>query len=79
MEGFRFITDDDTARFCNRVTEVLQNGWKLNGEPKMTFNKKREVMRYGYAVIKNVSNKKYSKKIYLSTMQIKLQCNNPGV
>ena len=37
---YRFITDDDTARFCNRVTEVLQNGWKLNGEPKMTFNKK---------------------------------------
>jgi len=23
MKGYRFITDDDTARFCNRVTEAL--------------------------------------------------------
>ena len=39
MKGYRFITDDDTARFCNRVTEALSNGWKLYGEPKMTFDK----------------------------------------
>ena len=38
MKGYRFITDDDTARFCNRVTEALSNGWKLYGEPKMTFD-----------------------------------------
>ena len=64
----RFITDDDTARFCNRVTEVLSNGWKLYGEPKMTFDKKRGIMRCGQAVIKNVPNKKYSKKINLSSI-----------
>ena len=58
MKGYRFITDDDTARFCNRVTEALSNGWKLYGEPKMTFDKKRGIMRCGQAVIKNVPNKK---------------------
>ena len=41
MKGYRFITDDDTARFCNRVTEVLSNRWKLYGKPKVTFKKKK--------------------------------------
>ena len=40
MKAYRFITDDDTSQFCHRVTEALSNGWKLYGEPKMTFNKK---------------------------------------
>ena len=68
MRGYRFITDDDTTRFCNRVTEALSNGWKLYGETKMTFDKKRGVMRCGQAVTKNVPKKKYSKKINLSTI-----------
>ena len=66
MKGYRFITDDDTSVFCHRVTEALSNGWKLHGEPKMIFNKKRGVMRCGQAVIKS-SPKKYSKKMSLSS------------
>ena len=68
MKGYRFITDDDTSEFCHRVTEALSNGWKLYGEPKMTFDKKRGVMRCGQAVIKNSPKKKYSKKISLSSI-----------
>ena len=45
MKGYRFITDDDTIDFCQRVTEVLSDGWKLHGEPKMTYDHKRKVMR----------------------------------
>ena len=41
MKGYRFITSDDTLEFCHRVTEALSNGWKLYGEPKMTFDKKK--------------------------------------
>jgi hypothetical protein len=37
-------------------------------EPKMTFDKKRGVMRCGQAVIKNSPKKKYSKKISLSSI-----------
>ncbi|MFZ9131514.1 MAG: DUF1737 domain-containing protein, partial [Methylophilaceae bacterium] len=55
MKGYRFITDDDTSKFCHRVTEALSNGWKLYGEPKMTFDKKRGVMRCGQAVVKDSS------------------------
>ena len=62
MKGYRFITDDDTARFCNRVTEALSNGWKLYGEPKMTFDKKRGIMRCGQAVIKMFQIKNTQKK-----------------
>lgn len=68
MRGYRFITDDDTERFCKRVTEALSNGWKLYGEPKMTYDNKRGVMRCGQAVIKNVPTKKYSNKINLSSI-----------
>ena len=48
--------------------EALSNGWKLYGEPKMSFDKKRGVMRFGQAVTKNVPKKSYSEKIYLSSI-----------
>ena len=68
MKGYRFITEDDTPEFCHRVTEALSNGWKLYGEPKMTFDQKRGKMRCGQAVIKSSSNKRYTKKINLSSI-----------
>ena len=68
MKGYRFITDDDTSKFCHRVTEALSKGWKLYGEPKMTYDKKRGVMQCDQVVIKSSSNKKYSKKINLSSI-----------
>jgi len=68
MKGYRLITDDDTSRFCHRVTEALSNEWKLHGDPKMTFDKKRGVMRCGQGVIKNSPKKNYSKKISLSSI-----------
>ena len=68
MKGFRYITDDDTSEFWHRVTEALSNDWKLYGEPKMTFDKKRGVMRCGQGVIKSAPKKKYSKKMSLSSI-----------
>ena len=44
MKGYRFITDDDTVDFCQRVTEALSNGWKLHGEPKMTYDEVNDMM-----------------------------------
>ena len=67
MKGYRFITNDDTSIFCHRITEALSNGWKLYGEPKMTYNSKSKVMRCRKAFIKN-SSKKYSKKMSLSSI-----------
>jgi len=63
MKGYRFITNDDTSAFCHRVSEALSKGWKLYGEPKMTFDKKRGVMRCGQAVIKTHLRKSIQKKL----------------
>ena len=68
MKGYRFITNDDTSEFCHRVTEAISNGWTLYGEPKMTFDNKRGVMRCAQAVIKYSPKKKYSKKMKLSSI-----------
>ena len=62
MKGYRFITSDDTSEFCHRVTEAISNGWKLYGEPKMTFDKKRGVMRCAQAVIKKFTSQKVFQK-----------------
>ena len=67
MKGYRFITDNDTSDFCHRVTEALSSGWKLYGEPQYVFDNKTGKMRCGQAVIKT-SNKKYSKKLELSSI-----------
>ncbi|MDB0046478.1 DUF1737 domain-containing protein [Candidatus Pelagibacter sp.] len=68
MKAYRFITSDDTSEFCHRVTEAISNGSKLYGEPKMTFDNKRGVMRCAQAVIKNASKKKYLNKMKLSSV-----------
>ena len=67
MKGYRFITNDDTSEFCHRVTEAISNGWKLYGEPKMTFDNERRIMRCGQAVIKK-TDKIYEKNMKLSTI-----------
>ena len=65
MKAYRFITDDDNSKFCNRVTEALSNKWKLYGEPQMVFDQALGKMRCGQAVTK-VSAKKYSKDMKLN-------------
>ena len=67
MKGYRFITDDDSSEFCLRVTEALSNGWELYGEPKMTYDNEKRVMRCGQVVIKK-SSKEYSKNMSLGSI-----------
>ena len=67
MKGYRFITDNDTSDFCHRVTEALSSGWKLYGEPQYVFDNQTGKMCCGQAVFK-ASDKKYSKKLELSTI-----------
>ena len=69
MKAYRFITSDDTSEFCHRVTEVISNRQKLYGEPKMTFDNKRDIMRCAQVVIKNASKKKHFKRMKLLSVQ----------
>ena len=54
MKAYRFLTEDDTAAFCHKVTEALSKGWVLQGNPTYAFDAARGVMRCGQAVVKEV-------------------------
>ncbi len=52
MKLYRFLTEDDTAAFCHKVTAALNNGWELHGGPTYAFDAGNGVMRCGQAVVK---------------------------
>lgn len=54
MNLYRFLSDDDTAAFCHKVTAALNKGWALHGGPTYAFDAARGVMRCGQAVVKEV-------------------------
>ncbi|GAA6164230.1 DUF1737 domain-containing protein [Pelagimonas sp. KU-00592-HH] len=54
MKLYRFLSEDDTSAFCHKVTEALNKGWELHGDPTYAFNAETGVMRCGQAVVKEV-------------------------
>ena len=54
MRLYRFLTEDDTAAFCHKVSAALARGWGLQGDPVYAFDAARGVMRCGQAVVKEV-------------------------
>jgi len=52
MLAYRLLTEDDTSAFCHKVSEALAKGWSLQGDPTMTFDSKRGVVRCAQAVVK---------------------------
>jgi hypothetical protein len=51
---YRLLTEDDTSAFCHKVSRALAEGWELHGDPVMSFDAARGVMRCGQAVTKEV-------------------------
>ncbi len=54
MLAYRFLTGDDSASFCHRVTEALSRGWQLYGNPVYASDPATGTMRCGQAVVKEV-------------------------
>jgi hypothetical protein len=52
MKLYRFLTADDTAEFCHKVSAALNKGWELHGAPSYAFDAANGVMRCGQAVVK---------------------------
>ena len=52
---YRLLTEDDTSAFCHKVSKALADGWVLHGDPVMSFDAARGVMRCGQAVTKDVA------------------------
>ena len=67
MKAYRFITEEDNFKFCHRVTEALSKGWKLYGEPQLTYNNMSGLMHCGQAVTKN-TELEYSSDLKLSNV-----------
>ena len=55
MTQYKFITGLDDSKFCARITEFLNNGWKLYGSPTMSFDGKTIIA--GQAIIKEDAEK----------------------
>lgn len=53
MKLYRLLTEDDTSAFCHKVTDALNKGWSLHGDPQMAFDASRGVMRCAQAVTKD--------------------------
>lgn len=54
MKLYRFLSGEDTAAFCHKVTAALNQGWALHGAPTYAFDAGNGVMRCGQAVVKEV-------------------------
>jgi hypothetical protein len=54
MKLYRLLTADDTSAFCHKVTDALNKGWTLFGDPTYAFDQANGVMRCGQAVTKEV-------------------------
>ncbi len=67
MKIYRFLTEDDTADFCHKVTEALNKGWELYGNPTYAFDAANGVMRCGQAVTKEAEGA-YSRDVKLGQM-----------
>ena len=53
MKLYRFLSDDDTAAFCHKISAALNKGWSLHGGPTYGFDAGKGVMRCGQAVVKD--------------------------
>ena len=63
MKLYRFVTGPDDETFCMRVSESLNNGWKLHGSPTLTFNGETPIA--GQALVKEVESEEFSNEINL--------------
>ena len=66
MKAYRYLTGTDDAAFCHKVTEALNQGWELYGDPSMTYDKKREIVVCGQAVTKESDEQSYDPDLKLN-------------
>lgn len=68
MKVYRYLTGKDDAAFCHRVTDALNRGWQLYGQPTLTFDQKRGEVICGQVITKEVEGKTYDPKMDLSKL-----------
>jgi hypothetical protein len=48
---YRLLTGKDDRAFCERVSEALEQGWRLYGSPSLTFDSASGEMKVAQAVV----------------------------
>lgn len=66
MKLYRFLTGPDESSFCHKVTDALNKGWRLHGDPTYAYNVAENQMQCGQAVYKKVKKETYNPEIKLS-------------
>jgi hypothetical protein len=66
MKLYRFLTGPDDAAFCKRVSDALNKGWSLQGDPTLTFDPVKGRVVCGQAIVKVVEGVDWSDEIKLS-------------
>jgi len=59
MKAYRYLTGKDDAAFCHRVTDALNRGWQLHGQPTLTFDQKRGEVICGQVITKEIEDTDY--------------------
>lgn len=66
MKLYRFLTGPDDDEFCLRVSDALNNGWSLYGDPTLTFDGKTPVA--GQALTKEITGEDFSRDVDLKSL-----------
>jgi len=54
MRRYRMLTGTDDRAFCDRVTEALNAGWELYGDPQLTYDTVKARVICGQALVRQV-------------------------
>jgi hypothetical protein len=66
MKLYRLLTGPDDSAFCKRVSDALNKGWTLQGEPTLTYDPAKQTVICGQAIVKEVVGVEWSDEIKLS-------------
>ncbi len=48
---YRCLTGKDDKAFCERVSQALEEGWRLHGSPSLTFDSLNGEVKVAQAVV----------------------------
>jgi hypothetical protein len=48
---YRLLTGKDDRAFCDRVSEALEQGWRLYGSPTLAWDTENNCMKAAQAVV----------------------------
>ena len=67
MKAYRLLTEVDTSAFCHKVTQALNDGWALYGDPAYAHDPVSGTMRCAQAVVKEAPGD-YSPEVKLGAL-----------